>query len=288
MLLQLTHTTSYTYETPVSYGLNEIRLRPRATHGQEVLQASILIEPAPAFLSERVDYFGNDVTSFGVLDKHVRFTVTAASIVSLRPEPSPASLISWENARLRLEERSDADSLRASEYLHGSPYVGLSGELAAYAERSFTPNRPLIDGVADLSRRINTEFRYEPASTSIETPLSETLRRRRGVCQDFAHLMIGALRSIGLAARYVSGYVRSGSGYQGAQASHAWVSVFVPGDGWISIDPTNDLIPSDGHITLAIGRDYGDVVPIKGVTLGGGQQSVTVEVYVTPAPAQSL
>ena len=140
-----------------------------------------------------------------------------------------------------------------------------------------------MDALAELSHRIHTEFEYKAASTSIDAPLSEVLKKRRGVCQDFAHVMIGALRSLKLSARYVSGYVCPGPRVQGAQASHAWVSVFVPGSGWLSFDPTNDVMPSDSHVTLAWGRDYGDVTPVKGVTLGGGRQTVAVEVYVKPA-----
>jgi transglutaminase-like putative cysteine protease len=283
MLLQVAHTTRYEYETPVSYCLNEVRLTPRFMPGQEIRQTDIVVEPAPAFLSSRKDYFGNDVTSFGVLEEHDRFSVTAKSVVDLRPDPITASAISWEDTRRMLTERPDAACLVASEFLYGSPHVALSADLAAYAMKTFTPQRPLLDAIKELSHRINKEFKYEPDSTSIDTPLSEALRRRRGVCQDFAHIMIGALRSIGLAARYVSGYVRSGGKYQGAQASHAWVAAFVPGMGWISFDPTNDAMPSDSHVTLAFGRDYGDVPPVKGVTLGGGKQSVSVEVYVKPA-----
>jgi transglutaminase-like putative cysteine protease len=136
--------------------------------------------------------------------------------------------------------------------------------------------------VDDLSHRIHTEFKYEPNTTSIDTPVLEALKAKRGVCQDFSHVMIGALRSQRLAARYVSGYLRSGADYQGAEASHAWVSVLVPGAGWLDIDPTNNVRPGTGHLTLAWGRDYGDVVPVKGVALGGGSHTVEVEVRMEP------
>jgi transglutaminase-like putative cysteine protease len=152
--------------------------------------------------------------------------------------------------------------------------------MGAFARGTFTPGRPLLEAATELSHRIHDEFKYDSMATSIDMPLADVLRQRRGVCQDYAHVMIGALRSLRLAARYVSGYVRSGPKVLGAQASHAWVSVFVPGTGWISFDPTNDLMPTDGHVTLAWGRDYGDVTPVKGVTLGGGGQAVAVEVYV--------
>ncbi len=152
--------------------------------------------------------------------------------------------------------------------------------MGAFARETFTPGRPLLESAMELSHRIHTEFKYDPKATSIDVPLADVLRKRHGVCQDFAHIMIGALRSLRLAARYVSGYVRSGPKVQGAQASHAWVSVFLPDFGWVSFDPTNDVMPSDGHVTLAWGRDYGDVTPVNGVTLGGGGQTVAVEVYV--------
>jgi transglutaminase-like putative cysteine protease len=156
----------------------------------------------------------------------------------------------------------------------------MAPQLSDYARQVFAPKRPLMDAVQDLTHRIHEDFKYLPKSTSIDIPLAEVLRKRRGVCQDFAHVMIGVLRSVRLAARYVSGYVRPGAKIQGAQASHAWVGVFVPGQGWIDFDPTNDVMVSDSHITLAWGRDYGDVTPVKGFTLGGGGQTVEVEVYV--------
>jgi transglutaminase-like putative cysteine protease len=174
------------------------------------------------------------------------------------------------------------DTLEAFEYVCDSPFVAAGPELAAYARASFPAGRGLLEAVDDLCHRIHSEFTYEPNTTNIDTPLLETLKARRGVCQDFAHVMIGALRSQRLAARYVSGYLRSGADYQGAEASHAWVSVYLPGAGWVDVDPTNDIRPGTGHLTLGWGRDYGDVTPVKGIALGGGQQLVEVEVRVDP------
>ena len=154
--------------------------------------------------------------------------------------------------------------------------------MADYDRESFKARRPLDAAVSDLSRRLHADFRYEPKATHIDTPLLDVFRGRRGVCQDFSHVMIGMLRSLGLAARYVSGYLRSGDTYTGAEASHAWVSVLAPGSGWLDIDPTNDVRPDTGHLTLAWGRDYGDVVPVKGVALGGGAHAVDVEVRMEP------
>jgi len=154
--------------------------------------------------------------------------------------------------------------------------------VAEYARPVFAPGRPLVESLRELQHRINGEFEYKPQSTEIGVPLQEVLEKRHGVCQDFAHVMIGALRSAGLAARYVSGYLRSGKDVQGAEASHAWVSAYVPGVGWVDFDPTNDVMPTDGHVTVGWGRDYGDVTPLKGVALGGGGQTVDVEVHVAP------
>jgi transglutaminase-like putative cysteine protease len=286
MLFRVTHTTRYIYQAPVSQCLNEVRVTPRALADQTVLESDLRVEPAPSNFHRRRDYFGNDVTSFGIYEKHERFMATAESVVDVQTQiPAELPVLAWETARemLAAEGRtSDDGCLEASEFVYNSPYIVASAELAEYAQDSFAPQVPLIVAVSDLSHRIHCDFKYLPQSTSIDMPLADVLRNRRGVCQDFAHIMIGALRSLGLAARYVSGYVRPGPKVKGAQASHAWVSAFVPGSGWFSFDPTNDVMPTTSHITLAWGRDYGDVTPVKGVTLGGGEQTVEVEVYVTP------
>jgi transglutaminase-like putative cysteine protease len=284
MLYEVTHTTRYRYEAPVSQCLNEVRLTPRDFTTQRLKVSSLQVDPAPAFVYQRNDYFGNDVSTFGVFETHESLTATAISIVDVSPgrlgeSNAPAG---WQDVRDSIAAQDSEECLMASEFVYGSPFVPLSPELAAYASEGFASNRPLIDAVLDLSHRIHSDFKYEPLSTSIDVPLAEVLRNRHGVCQDFAHVMIGALRSQRLAARYVSGYVRSGRDVQGAQASHAWVSVFFPETGWLDFDPTNDVMPSESHITLAWGRDYGDVTPVKGVTLGGRGQSVEVEVYVKP------
>ena len=190
--------------------------------------------------------------------------------------------ISWEEARELLAAPADAPTLEAYEFIFDSPFVAAAAKLAEYARPSLTPGRPLAEAARELSTRIFTDFRYKPKSTSIDMPLLDVFQLRRGVCQDFTHIMIGALRSCRLAARYVSGYLRSGANLQGAEASHAWLAVFIPGHGWLDLDPTNNAIPSDGHVTVAWGRDFGDVTPIKGVSLGGGKQTVEVAVSVRP------
>ncbi|MEP7351859.1 MAG: transglutaminase family protein, partial [Acidobacteriota bacterium] len=279
MRYRATHVTTYRYQEPVAQCLTEVRLTPRSFPNQRVLYSNIIVDPPPALLERRQDYFGNEVAAFTVVRAHDRFTVTGDSIVEVTaPSPAPQPQLTWEAARGVLADHPDAVSLEAYEFVFDSPYVPVFDALAEYAKPSFSANRPLVDAVSELSHRIYEEFRYKPTSTSIDMPLNEVLAKRRGVCQDFAHIMIGALRSYHLAARYVSGYLRSGAKYQGAEASHAWVSVFIPGYGWMDLDPTNDVRPTDGHVTVAWGRDYGDVTPVKGISLGGGGQTVGVEV----------
>lgn len=283
MLYRATHTTRYSYEAPVSQCLSEVRLTPRALPWQIVLERTISSTPEPVSVDERKDYYGNVVSLLSILERHDRFTTIATSIVQVEPRPPMAeSTLRWEEIRDEIASQRTPDAIDSVEFVFDSPFVAAAPELAEFARTSFEPGRPLLSAAADLSHRIHEEFTYRPTVTTIDTPVLETLRTKRGVCQDFAHLMIGALRSLGLPARYVSGYLRSGADYEGAEASHAWVSVFLPERGWIDFDPTNDVMPETGHITLAWGRDYGDVAPVKGVALGGGRQTVEVEVRVDP------
>lgn len=282
---QARHTTRYTYESPVAQCQTEIRLRPREDRRQQVKDWRLRIEPEPVRLEHRLDYFGNGVISFAVLEPHDRLIITTTSEIALT---APNQLLPevtgpWEEARALLAAPGDPVTMQASEFLWESPFVPWVAELREYGWASFAPGRPLAEAARELTHRIYTDFKYAPKSTSIETPLADVVRTRKGVCQDFAHVMIGTLRSLGLAARYVSGYLKSGTEFTGAEASHAWVSVFVPGTGWVDFDPTNDLVPATGHVTLAWGRDYADVTPVKGVTIGGGEQTVEVEVRVVAA-----
>jgi transglutaminase-like putative cysteine protease len=286
VVYDVTHITRYQYEAPVSQCLNEVRLTPRVFGAQMVQSTEIVVDPKPAFVHIRKDYFGNDVCVFGVLEKHGQLTATAHSVVEIQAAdplaPAGGASPSWEKVRDQIASESTVEEIAAREFTFHSPYVPTFEGLTAYARETFVADRPLFDALKELMRRIHSEFRYDPKATSIESPLTDVFRNRSGVCQDFAHVMIGVLRSIKLSARYVSGYVRSGPQFQGAQASHAWVSVYFPEAGWVDFDPTNNMLPVDSHITLAWGRDYGDVTPIKGVTLGGGGQTVNVEVYVKP------
>ena len=272
-----THMTRYHYQHHVSQCVSEARITPRTLPRQRVIETRIHIDPEPAVFVQRKDYFGNDVASFSVLRPHERLTATAQSVVEVEPrEEGPLPSLAWEEVRDSLNEHD------AYEFIFDSPFVASAPKLAEYAKSSLAPGRPLADAARELTARICTDFKYKPKSTSIHMPLLDVFELRRGVCQDFAHIMIGALRSCRLAARYVSGYLRSGADLQGSEASHAWVSVFIPGYGWLDFDPTNNVIPSAGHITVAWGRDFGDVTPVHGVSLGGGKHTVEVEVSVRP------
>ena len=280
-----THVTRYTYDDPVSQCQTEVRLRPRESRRQQVRDWQLRVEPEPASMNKRTDYFGNEVYSFSILEPHDRLTVTATGRVELA---APANLLPsvtapWEAVRDQLGAPRNAEALEASEFRWESPFVPWLAGLHSYARPVFAPGRPIMEAAEELTHRIYTEFDYSPKATSIDTPLADVLQQKQGVCQDFAHVMIGAMRSLGLAARYVSGYLKSGARYTGAEASHAWVSVFVPGTGWVDFDPTNDMVPGTGHVTLGWGRDYADVSPVKGVTIGGGEQAVEVEVRVVAA-----
>lgn len=287
MIYRTIHATKYRYDEPVSQSLSEAHLTPRSSEKQRVLEVSLAVVPEFATLEARPDYFGNEVTTIAVFGKHDRFTVTAMSVVETGLNPlSDTPTVGWEAVRDELAAPVGEASLAASEFIFDSPYVPPSRAVAEYARSIFAPGKPVMECARTLTHRIHDDFLYKPESTAIGVPLDELMEKRHGVCQDFAHVMIGSLRSMGLAARYTSGYLRSGEKVLGAEASHAWVSVFVPGAGWMDFDPTNDVVPTDGHVTVGWGRDFGDVTPVKGVALGGGGQTVEVEVRVTPCPSE--
>jgi transglutaminase-like putative cysteine protease len=287
MVYRVTHVTSYRYSQPVSICHNEARLTPRTTSHQKLLRSQLLIEPTVSAHDRGTDYFGNSVHWFALQEAHTRLSVTSVSEVEVSPFQPPAAALSaeWEKAVVHVRDERDPEALVAREFTFESPHVRFEADLISYAEISFTPGRPLLEAALDLTRRINTEFTYQPGSTTVATPLREVLRSRRGVCQDFAHLEIAMLRALGLAARYVSGYIYNppagdGPHLTGADASHAWLSVFTPDFGYIDFDPTNGCIPSQEHVTLAWGRDFSDTSPLKGVILGGGEHIVSVGVDV--------
>jgi transglutaminase-like putative cysteine protease len=290
---QVTHATEYYYGRPVPLSHNIVHLRPRQTTLQSVLSYALELTPNPIDRAERIDFFGNTVSCFSIHEAHDRLRLVARSIVDVMTfEPPPASeLPAWEEAARLLKQQLDPDVLDARQFIYESPFISTSSELANYAQPSFSPGRPMLECVNELTQRICDDFTFDTDYTTVGTPVLEVLHHRHGVCQDFAHLEIGCLRSLGLAARYVSGYLvtEPPPGQPrliGADASHAWISVFFPGFGWIDFDPTNGVIPSSGHISLAWARDYGDVSPVRGVVLGGYRHSLRVSVDVAQIVAE--
>jgi transglutaminase-like putative cysteine protease len=236
---------------------------------------------------DRQDFFGNRATYFTIQESHTTLVVTALSEVQILPLALPdfSATLPWEEAKTRLHSDQNREVWEARQFILDSPFVSASAKFAAYAAPSFSSQRPLLEAVHALMTRIHSEFVYDPEFTTIATPLSTVFEHRRGVCQDFAHLALACLRSLGFAARYVSGYLETfpppdQPQAANAAASHAWISVYSPGHGWVDFDPTNDQIPTDRHITVAWGRDYGDVTPLKGTILGGGEHVLHVDVEV--------
>lgn len=288
MKYRITHTTKYKYAGTVPIGYNRVYLTPRNSAGQECLRSQLNVEPVPAVFGQRtLDYYGNEVIFFTVQEQHAVLEITARSEVRLTPviPAEPAATPPWEEALRLVKEGRDPDAQYAAQFTYPAESVPVSADLRDYARASFTEGRPVLEAAADLMRRIFEEFAYDPAATTVTTSVEQVLEKRRGVCQDFAHLQIGCLRALGLPARYVSGYVApkhatSGAAYVGAQASHAWLSLYTPGAGWVDLDPTNNCLPSTEHITVAWGRNYDEVSPVRGVILGGGTQNLTVAVDV--------
>lgn len=290
MNYRLVHRTTYTYGGKAELCHNEARLTPRALQGQQCADSRIEIAPQPSVRHERRDYFGNRVCYFSIRQPHDRLEVTAVSRVQRQAPPPTFDFgdgTSWEEARRRLWHDKDPVLAEARLFALDSPLVVVGEALAEYAAPSFASGRPLAEAALDLMRRIYRDFDFDPASTTVSTPLAEVLEKRRGVCQDFAHLAIGCVRSLGLAARYVSGYIETlpppgKERLVGADASHAWFAVYLPGTGWADFDPTNDQMPGERHITVAWGRDYGDATPLKGVVFGGGGHKLDVSVDMAP------
>lgn len=284
MMLRATHTTTYLYSAPVSICHTEVHLAPRDGRNQRLLDHSLSILPMPEVTFSHKDYFGNEVTYFSIHEPHTTLTISANSLIETEPFDviEPCLTPPWEEARGEKWRHSDDDALAAYQFVFPSHRITPMPEFAAYAETSFTPGRPFLEAAMDLCHRIYTEFDYDQRATTVATSVAEVLRSRRGVCQDFAHFTIACMRSLGLAARYVSGYLSSRN-LIGRQASHAWVSVFFPGVGWLDLDPTNDQMANGSYVTLAWGRDYSDVAPVNGVAIGGGEHVINVSVAVLPA-----
>lgn len=284
MITTVSHRTTYLYSGQASICHTQAHLTPANTPWHRLLSHELTVVPEPAIVTSRNDYFGNQVTSFSIHEPHRALTITASSTVESLPFEVPHGAFTppWEQVRDAVFSASDEEHLRASEFVFRSPLVTTRPEYADYAKLSFTPGRPVLEAALDLCHRIHVDFHYDPGSTTPSTPVEEVFRSRKGVCQDFAHFMIACLRSLGLAARYVSGYLRSGERTRGAEASHAWCAVFCPGLEWLKFDPTNDLMPVENHVVVARGRDYSDVTPVRGVVIGGGEQMINVSVEVLP------
>ena len=288
MKLRVVHETAYDYDEPVTTSHHEIHISPRDdAAGQVCLEHKIVISPTPAVMRARSDYFDNRTWYFGIHESHRSLRVVAESVVQMGGSASalPSPSAPWEQVRDRVASDRRRDILRAYGFTFDSPFVHASPELAELAQPSFPPGRPLVDAVADLTARIFSDFTYDPSATQISTPLSDVMKNRRGVCQDFAHLEIGCLRSMGLPGRYVSGYLLTQPPpgtprLIGADASHAWISTFLPDFGWVDFDPANNVQPSDKHVVVAHGRDFSDVTPVRGVILGGGRHQLRVSVDV--------
>ena len=288
---QVTHETTYRYSVPVPLCHNETHLLPRDTPRQRCQRHELEVRPGVNHVDRCLDYFGNHVQFFTLHEPHQELSVVAKSEVSvtgavyLTPEATPP----WEEVRESTRKAVDPKAAAAEQFAVDSPYAAASSEINDFAAPSFAAGRPWLEAVLDLTLRIHREFVYDPAATNISTPLTEVLRLRRGVCQDFAHLQIACLRSLGLPARYMSGYLLTAPldgqpRLVGGDASHAWLAGWCPELGWVEFDPTNNLVPSLDHITVAWGRDYSDVCPIKGVFIGGGQHAMQVSVDVEPIP----
>lgn len=283
------HVTRYQYSESVAISHNLLHLSPRNQPSQTCYKHTLTIDPVPAVASRTLDYFSNHVAFFTVQELHRAMTITADSEVQVRPpdQPNPQISLPWEQVRQLLLTDRSAQGLDARQFTLASTHIAFSDDLRAYAQPSFPPGRPLLQAVLDLTQRIYRDFRYDTGVTNVATPIAQVLDTRRGVCQDFAHLQIAMLRSLGLAARYISGYLLTQPPpgqprLVGADASHAWLAVFCPGMGWVEFDPTNNQIPSGKHIVLAWGRDYADVSPVRGVILGGGGHTMAVSVDVLP------
>ncbi|MDQ6478789.1 transglutaminase family protein [Dyadobacter sp. LHD-138] len=289
MKYKLTHLTEYNYAEPVSTYHSLVCLTPRTLPKQLCQGFSIEVSPTPAEIVERVDFYGNTTHYFSLHAPHKKLTVKTTSIVECLTETTGVPIrsdVTCAEARLRfMQDRPLKVSLL--EYLLPSPLIKWDPAIVHFAADCFQDDLPLYACVHALSRKIFREFDFVPDFTTIHTPIREVLTAKKGVCQDFSHLAIACLRSFGFAARYVSGYLETlpppgKTKLQGSDASHAWISVFIPDYGWCDFDPTNNVVPGERHIITAWGRDYSDVPPLKGIIFSSGKHSLSVEVDVIP------
>jgi transglutaminase-like putative cysteine protease len=288
VIYDVSHITVYSYEASVASTRCALRLIPREASGQKLLRGTINILPEPDIISERTDFFGNQITDVLVRKPHSKLCIELAALVEVsRLEPPYLSqTLPWESAARAALAVSSLSNAAPVHWLYPSRYVRLHQEITDYARISFSPGRPILEAADEFMRRIQKDFTYDPKSTDIATPLLQSFQSRRGVCQDFSHIMLAGLRGLGLPAAYVSGYIRTipapGQAYlEGADASHAWVSLWCgDANGWVQLDPTNGIIVRDEHIMVALGRDYADVSPIDGIIVSAGKQELDVSVTI--------
>jgi transglutaminase-like putative cysteine protease len=292
MIYNIIHRTTFEYTASVTTSHHVARLEPRNTTLQVRDKFSLKFSPDPTLRKTRNDYFGNQLCFFSIQEVHHHLEVTATSRVTVNPvvHQDFDSSAPWEDVAQLFRDPVAPDIIEPYQFVFDSPQIRASMDLSDYARQSFKKSTTLLRGTADLMKRIQADFKYDPKATTVATPLEEVLEKRHGVCQDFAHLGIACLRSIGLAARYVSGYLRTRppEGKErlvGADASHAWFALYCPRNGWVEFDPTNNIQPSQEHITLAYGRDFGDVSPVAGILTGGGAHEVKVSVDVAELDA---
>jgi transglutaminase-like putative cysteine protease len=294
MLLRVIHETAYDYVPPVKTAQHMAHLKPLQDGRQRVLSHRLAIAPEPALLTETTDVYGNTRAFFSLSGAHGELAVVADSVVATQAAQEPADSLPWDVVRERMRYHRKAAWDPASEFVFASPYVPRHENFLAYARPCFAPGRPLWEAASELMERIHADFEYETEATDVSTPALEALELRKGVCQDFAHIMLGCLRSLGLPARYVSGYLLTQPPpgqprLVGSDASHAWVSVYLPGDAaagaWCDLDPTNKRMPGEDYVRLATGRDYSDVSPMRGVLHGGANHTLRVGVTVSPVEA---
>jgi transglutaminase-like putative cysteine protease len=293
MLLHVTHETHYQYAPEVEAAQHMAYLRPLTYAGQKLLSYELNVQPLPSHCREQIDVFGNIRSFFSIDSAHAQLRVQSRASVMTQTLPSPLSALNWESVATSMAYRGGQACDAASEFVFASAYAIPDFAFAQYAHASFLPQASLLDGAIDLMQRIHRDFTYDSQSTEINTPATTAFAQRKGVCQDFAHIFIACLRSLGLPARYVSGYLLNEPPpgmplLIGADASHAWASVYIPdlapGQRWVDLDPTNNRwglgSPGEDYVTLAIGRDFGDVSPLRGVIQGGASHVLTVGVTV--------
>jgi transglutaminase-like putative cysteine protease len=292
MIYDVRQTSTYVYETAVTRARRVLRQLPVARDRQHVTAAVLDIDPVPVSRRETTDFFHNWTTVVELDEPHETLTVKLAARVSVAAAPptNPDTSSPWESVRVDTYATADISPGSPIHFIHPSRQVSLGPAIRDYARESFPPGRPMFAGAVELMRRIKNDFTYEPGATTVTTTPSAAFALRRGVCQDFAHIMIAGLRGLGLPAGYVSGFLRTvpppgGARLAGADAMHAWVLVWCGAAGWQGLDPTNALIASEDHVVLAIGRDYADVAPIDGVMLASGRQRLTTAVDVIPIEA---